>query len=123
MRVLHPETVFGAISSSGVTAALIDYWEYLDTIRNALEPNCSSNVVGSTKTIDEYLDQGEEGTKQIKTLFGLQDLSDSADFGSTVGWNAYGVGRSSCLGVRLFMIILGLARQELGSRSRRHLCR
>ncbi|KAH8822287.1 peptidase S28 [Flagelloscypha sp. PMI_526] len=90
MRVLYPKTVFGGISSSGVTEAIIDYWQYLDTIRRALDKTCSSNVVGSTFDVDWYLDQGAAGELKIKTLFGLEGLSNAADFGSTIGWYSYG---------------------------------
>ena len=104
MRVLYPDIVFGAIASSGasrvprplhirlirnrapfqaVTHATLTNWEYMDVIRLAADPKCSSNLVNSITTIDRLL---KFGTLRVplKRLFGLAGLASDQDFVSVL---------------------------------------
>ncbi|KAF8269748.1 serine carboxypeptidase S28-domain-containing protein [Lactarius quietus] len=83
MRVLYPDIVFGAIASSAVTHAVLTNWEYMDVIRLAADPKCSSNLVNSITTIDALL---KVGTLRgwLKKLFGLGGLASDQDFVSVL---------------------------------------
>ena len=84
MRVKYPELTYGAISSSGVTHASIELWQYFDVVRKAT-PSCSSVLVDATLSINIALSRPDLNTP-LKQLFGLEALADD-DFASvlTVG--------------------------------------
>ena len=69
--------VLGAISSSGVTKAIYDYWEYFEPIREYGPPDCILATQRLTNIIDNIL-LGGNSTKglitELKTAFGLQDV-------------------------------------------------
>ena len=100
MRILYPDLVYGAIASSGtysnlpafvdlkmteacsaVTHAALSNWEYMEVIRQAADPKCSSHLEKSIVTIDTLLNfpQSAHG---LKALFGLKDLQHDEDFAS-----------------------------------------
>ncbi|KZT44433.1 peptidase S28 [Sistotremastrum suecicum HHB10207 ss-3] len=81
MKILYPDLVFGAIASSAVTHAQIDYWEYLDLIRTAAPKDCSDHLVNSIKLVDFALAHPHL-RGPIKKLFGLEGLKNDEDFGS-----------------------------------------
>jgi hypothetical protein len=108
MRVLYPDLVFGAIASSGacrrllrpfrygielngrlalghsaVTHAVLTNWEYMDVIRLAADPKCSSNLVKSISTVDGLLKVGYL-RGPLKKLFGLGELESDQDFVSVL---------------------------------------
>lgn len=103
MRVLYPDLVYGAISSSGssfspsfpplnnrplssllgVTHAALQNWQYMEVIRTAADAKCSSNLVNSIREIDAILAHSPNFIKrQLKRLFGLQNLENDDDFAS-----------------------------------------
>ncbi|EIN12709.1 peptidase S28 [Punctularia strigosozonata HHB-11173 SS5] len=86
MKVLYPELVFGAIASSGVTHAALTIWEYMDIIRVAMDPTCSSNLQSAIASIDNILTHpGPTGRilrRALKSLFGLGELEHDEDFAS-----------------------------------------
>ncbi|KAH9958388.1 peptidase S28 [Lactifluus volemus] len=83
MRVLYPDLVFGAIASSAVTHAVLMNWEYMDVIRFASDPICSSNLVNSISMIDSLLKIGPLRGR-LKSLFGLSELESDKDFASVL---------------------------------------
>ncbi|KAF8316053.1 hypothetical protein DL93DRAFT_2078243 [Clavulina sp. PMI_390] len=82
MRVLYPHLVHGAIASSAVTHATVDYWEYHDHIRLTASPTCVANIESAISHIDNLLSV-PQSNPTIKALFGLGQLSDE-DFGSVL---------------------------------------
>ncbi|TRM64169.1 serine carboxypeptidase S28-domain-containing protein [Schizophyllum amplum] len=84
MRVLYPDLVYGAIASSGVTHAILEDWEYMNTIRKAAPANCSEGLQNSIQTIDSVLGEGGQAAEDLKALFGLQGLQHNDDFGSII---------------------------------------
>lgn len=76
MRKLFPTLVHGAIASSAVTHAEIDYWEYMDAIRLAAPPSCIAHVERSVLMVDAALDESRERAQAIKKQFGLEKLED-----------------------------------------------
>ncbi len=67
----------GAISSSGVTEAIYDYWKYYEPIREYGPPDCISTTQKVVNVVDNII-IGKNDTKltaQLKAAFGLQDLT------------------------------------------------
>lgn len=81
-RKLYPDSYWGAISSSGVTAAIDDYWAYNEAVRKYGPGGCGDVLSKITKVIDSAL--GGDKAKQFKAIFGLDELQDD-EFGSTLG--------------------------------------
>ncbi|CAK5283962.1 unnamed protein product [Mycena citricolor] len=83
MKVLYPDLVYGAISSSGVTHADYLNWEYHEIIRNAADPVCMEHLENSIQTIDAILATGRL-SHPLKSLFGLGGLTFDDDFASVI---------------------------------------
>ncbi|RMZ75626.1 hypothetical protein DV738_g5401, partial [Chaetothyriales sp. CBS 135597] len=76
LRKVYPDLTWGAISSSGVTAPIYDYWQYYEPIRQYGPPDCIAN---QQKLINV----------KLKATFGLDGLTYDDDFASLV---SYGIG-------------------------------
>ncbi|KAF6840564.1 extracelular serine carboxypeptidase [Colletotrichum musicola] len=88
LRKLYPEVFWGGISSSGVTAAIIDYWEYLEAARLFAPGDCAETTQKLTHFVDNILLGRSEDVKpdhvsQLKDLFGLGSLEDD-DFANAI---------------------------------------
>ncbi|KAF5134784.1 putative extracellular serine carboxypeptidase [Metarhizium anisopliae] len=76
-RKLYPDVFWGAISSSGVTVAIDDYWQYHESTRNFAPGECSPTIQKLTAIIDHALLKGPPRDQlEIKEIFGLRDLFD-----------------------------------------------
>lgn len=76
-RKIYPDVFWGAISSSGVTAAIDSYWQYFDTLRTIIPEECSATVQTLTKIVDSMLFDGDRSRAHaIKSLFNLETLLD-----------------------------------------------
>ncbi|CCO28924.1 putative MFS-type transporter C1683,03c [Rhizoctonia solani AG-1 IB] len=83
MRVLYPHLVYGAIASSAVTHATIDYWEYADAVRRTADPVCISHLTTAIQAIDDLLST-RVLAKGLKSWFGLGELESDQDFVSVL---------------------------------------
>ncbi|KAG8954371.1 hypothetical protein FRC04_011697 [Tulasnella sp. 424] len=83
MRVLYPDLVYGAIASSAVTHAAIDYSDYFEVIRRTNNQTCVEHIVSAVATIDRILDIPLM-SNPLKALFGLQGLKHDDDFVSVL---------------------------------------
>lgn len=81
MRVLYPELVFGAIASSAVTHATIDYWEYNDAVRRTADPVCVAHLMTAVQVVDDVL-ATRVLAGPLKSWFGLGGLESNQDFAS-----------------------------------------
>ncbi|PWY93069.1 extracelular serine carboxypeptidase [Aspergillus sclerotioniger CBS 115572] len=73
LRKLYPEVYWGAVSSSGVTEAIIDYWEYYEPIRLYGPAQCISALQTSVDIVDQILISHADNTSlavQLKSAFG-----------------------------------------------------
>ncbi|MDI1487722.1 MAG: hypothetical protein OHK93_006994 [Ramalina farinacea] len=93
LRVLYPDVYFGAISSSGVTEAIWDYWDYYEPVREYGPQPCISRTQLLTNVVDNILlhKNGTNLTSTLKTAFGLQSLTHDDDFANALslgvgGW-------------------------------------
>lgn len=90
LRTLYPGVFWGAISSSGVTEAIHDYWQYWETIREYGPGQCMNTTATLTHAIDTILLEKKELIPQLKTLFGVQSLSDTKDFMNMLAYSGVG---------------------------------
>jgi len=74
--------------SLAVTHASLENWEYMETIRVAADPKCSSHLEKSIQTIDSILAH-RRFTRPLKALFGLGDLEHDEDFVSVIEVNTF----------------------------------
>ncbi|KAM0219296.1 hypothetical protein ACHAQD_006512 [Fusarium lateritium] len=83
-RKIYPDVFWGGISSSGVTAAIVDYWEYFEAARLFAPGDCAKVTQKLTRVIDDILlGKDKEEKKQLKIAFGLLGLKDD-DFASAI---------------------------------------
>lgn len=85
MRKVYPDDIAGAISGSGVTKVILDYWEYLEAARLFVEPSCVEMSQKITDIIDKVLTGDEKAGKKLKGFFELENLADD-DFAYFVNW-------------------------------------
>lgn len=84
-RKLHPDAYWGAISSSGVTKAIIDYWEYAEATRLFAPGDCGPVMGNMTFVLDTALfSQDTTKAQTIKTLFGRSSSTRNDNFASGI---------------------------------------
>ncbi|KAL6791438.1 peptidase S28 [Trichoderma sp. SZMC 28013] len=83
-RKLYPDVYWGAISSSGVTAAVEDLWQYYEAARQYAPGDCGPTTQKITHVVDSVLFSDDAANvRRFKDLFGLGDLDDD-DFATTI---------------------------------------
>lgn len=93
LRKLYPDVYWGAISSSGVTEAIYDYWEYFEAARIYGPKDCIAATQKLTHVIDNIL-IGKNDTAypdRLKSAFGLGNLSRTDDFANAITNGIYGL--------------------------------
>ncbi|KAF1978996.1 serine peptidase-like protein [Bimuria novae-zelandiae CBS 107.79] len=93
LRVVYPDTFWGAISSSGVTVAIYDYWEYFEPIRIYGPPDCISATQTFISVLDGILlSNNTASIKQLKDAFRFGGVSNNQDFANIFtdiyGWQS-----------------------------------
>lgn len=86
LRKLYPDVYWGAVSSSGVTEAIYDYWEYWEAARIFAPGNCGVNTQKLTNVVDNILigKDGTEDVQKLKDTFGLGQVTRSDDFANAL---------------------------------------
>jgi hypothetical protein len=86
VRKLYPDIYWGAISSSGVTEAIYDYWEYYEPIRQYGPAACVSKTQKIVNVVDNILVGKHEAnlTMELKTTFGLPNVTYNDDFANAL---------------------------------------
>ncbi|GAA6014384.1 hypothetical protein JCM10207_005443 [Rhodosporidiobolus poonsookiae] len=80
-RKLFPDVFWGAIASSAVTTAVVDYWQYYEPIRQNGPELCISRLINHTALIDSLLSlKSPLVTSSLKSFFGLGNVTSDADF-------------------------------------------
>lgn len=90
LRTLYPGIFWGSISSSGVTEAVYDYWQYWEMIREYGPAQCMNTTSTLTHAIDTILLEKKELVPQLKALFGVESLSDTKDFVNMLAYSGVG---------------------------------
>ncbi|TGJ79811.1 hypothetical protein E0Z10_g8957 [Xylaria hypoxylon] len=93
LRKLYPDDYWGAISSSGVPEAIWDYYKYFEAAAVYGPPACVENTRKITDIIDKILigKKGSEYVGQLKSVFGLPNVTHDADFASVINGGIYGL--------------------------------
>lgn len=82
LRVQYPDIFWGSISSSGVTMAIYDYWEYYEPISQYGPPDCIATQKTLTHIVDNILigKNNSDLTMQLKEAFGMPNITYTNDF-------------------------------------------
>ncbi|KAH7129955.1 peptidase S28 [Dactylonectria estremocensis] len=84
VRKVYPDVFWGAIASSGVTEAIIDYWEYYEAARFFAPGDCAAATQNLTRFVDDILLGDDRDKAQLlKDVFGLGELRDD-DFANAI---------------------------------------
>ncbi|KAL8993435.1 MAG: hypothetical protein Q9169_006352 [Polycauliona sp. 2 TL-2023] len=86
LRVLYPDFYYGTISSSGVTEAIWDFWQYYEPVREYGPPDCISIHTKLINIADNILLNNTKYTSQLKTAFGLQGITHDDDFAQVLSY-------------------------------------
>lgn len=92
LRVKYPDIFWGSISSSGVTKAIYDYWQYYEPAATYGPPFCIATQQLMTDMVDNILIGKNDSTltNKLKEAFGLEGLANNADFANQLsqgmGW-------------------------------------
>ncbi|KAI0123471.1 serine carboxypeptidase S28-domain-containing protein [Xylariales sp. AK1849] len=93
LRTLYPDIYWGAISSSGVTEAIYDYWQYYEAAAIYGPPACIDTTRKVTNVVDNIL-IGKNRTQyvtKLKKAFGLSGVTDDGDFASAISGGISGL--------------------------------
>lgn len=85
LRIQYPDIYWGAISSSGVTEAIWDFWEYFEAIRNYAPADCVQAQVRMINITDNVLMSGDNETiDNFKSAFNASGFTYNDDFANTL---------------------------------------
>lgn len=85
LRVLYPDVYWGAISSSGVTVAQYDFWQYYEPVREYAPPDCVETQGKLIEVVDNILLGGNNETiNTLKSAFNASGFTYNDDFANTV---------------------------------------
>ncbi|KAK5940921.1 hypothetical protein PMZ80_006198 [Knufia obscura] len=86
LRIQYPELTWGAISSSGVTEAIYDFWEYYEAHRKYAPADCVDTQGKLINIMDNILRSGDNGTiDALKSAFNSSGFTYNDDFANTIG--------------------------------------
>ncbi|RHZ73688.1 hypothetical protein CDV55_106664 [Aspergillus turcosus] len=83
LRKVYPEVFFGVVSTSGVTAAIEDYWQYYEPIRQFAPAECVWNMGTFMDIVDTILIEhakNETMKSQLKAVFGASSSTSDEFF-------------------------------------------
>ncbi|KAL9577769.1 MAG: hypothetical protein Q9212_006153 [Teloschistes hypoglaucus] len=86
LRVLYPEVYYGAISSSGVTEAIWDFWRYYEPVRKYGPPDCIDKQTKLINVVDNILLNNTKYTAQLKSAFGMESITYDDDFAQVLSY-------------------------------------
>ncbi|SMR42317.1 unnamed protein product [Zymoseptoria tritici ST99CH_1E4] len=82
LRIQYPDIFWGAISSSGVTKAIYDYWEYMEPIAEYAPQDCVATHKAVFDIVDTILISKNDSSLslELKTAFGYPNITYDDDF-------------------------------------------
>lgn len=85
LRIQYPDVYWGAISSSGVTEAIYDFWEYYEALRKYAPQDCVATQGRLVNILDNLLNSGDNQTiDAFKSAFNASSLTYNDDFANVV---------------------------------------
>lgn len=86
----YPDLIYGGIAASGVIRAAVEYPEWYDPIQKFGPSDCVQSINDIVDKFDALVEAGNtEAIQELKSIFGLESLTDNRDFAKTI---AYPVG-------------------------------
>ena len=81
-RIKYPDIFWGAISSSGITEAFVEFWQFYEPMRLFGPQDCISTDQKLVNILDNIMIGRNDSvlTRRLKGLFGVADLSHDDDF-------------------------------------------
>ena len=80
---LSPGTFWAYHASSAPVEAIHDFWQYWEPVRKGMPQNCSNDMVLIADQVDKVLESDSENEiRELKAMFGLEDLQSQSDFAS-----------------------------------------
>ena len=81
----------GAIASSAVTEAIVDFWQYYAPVAQYGPPECITTTQKLTNIVDNIMINKPSKTQELKTAFGLEGMLYDNDFANVLsdgvgGW-------------------------------------
>ncbi|KAF2769483.1 hypothetical protein EJ03DRAFT_292874 [Teratosphaeria nubilosa] len=91
LRVQYPDIFWGTISSSGVTKAIYDYWQYYEPIVTYAPQDCVAVQKTLINVVDNILigKNSSNLSAELKSTFGFPNVTYDDDFANILG---FGVG-------------------------------
>lgn len=87
LRVQYPDIFWGTISSSGVTKAIDDYWQYYQAIVEYAPPDCVASHRALVSFLDGILIGKKHLSTELKTVFDMQNVTYDDDFATAITVN------------------------------------
>lgn len=87
LRVQYPDIFWGTISSSGVTKAIDDYWQYYQAIAEYAPPDCVASHRALVSFLDGILIGKKHLSTELKTVFDMQNVTYDDDFATAITVN------------------------------------
>jgi hypothetical protein len=86
LRKVYPDVYWGAISSSGVTEAIYDYWQYYGAAELYAPKACVTATQQLVNIVDNILikKNGTDLPSRLKKAFGLGNITRSDDFANAL---------------------------------------
>ncbi|EAU29461.1 conserved hypothetical protein [Aspergillus terreus NIH2624] len=91
LRKLYPDVYWGAVSSSGVTEAIVDYWEYYEPIRQFGPADCIHNTQTFVDIIDNVLIEHAENKALKAELLSAMGIPCDMKSEQFAGMLSYGL--------------------------------
>lgn len=86
LRIQYPDVYWGAISSSGVTEAIWDFWKYYEALRKYSPSDCVQTQERLINIMDNILRSGDNDTiDAFKSAFNASSFTYNDDFANTMG--------------------------------------
>jgi hypothetical protein len=91
LRTQYPSQFWGAVSSSGVPAAIIDYWQYWEAVRLYGPAECVRTTQDFMQLVDGILlGKKNKLKKKLKKAWGLSHVTDDTDFAAALSMAGVG---------------------------------
>ncbi|OQV07465.1 hypothetical protein CLAIMM_11892 [Cladophialophora immunda] len=85
-RIQYPDIFWGGLSSSGITVAIDDNWQFFDVIRRYGPPECMKRQQELTNLMDNIYDSGNQTTlSELYAAFNVSEASQYPDLADFLG--------------------------------------
>lgn len=95
LRKVYPDVFWGAIASSGVTEAIVDYWDYYEAARLYAPGDCANVTADLIDVVDRILTlEGgatEDDKRLLKRTFGMEGVKHDDDFANILSGGITGL--------------------------------